>query len=128
MKLARCFIAIFFIGLIAMSTTACGDNAIELFWQWPNDRPPASLMTIEVSGLSKQRSGFFGLGRSPSLVKNLPEATEVTGKVLLGGRLNQSIRIVVPGPEIPSGLRIGERVDLQLFDDKTCIGLLRSDS
>ena len=128
MKLAQCFAITFLIGLIAMSTTACGENAIELLWQWPNDRPPASVMTIEVSGLSKQRSGLFGLGRSPSFVKNLPEATEIVGKVVFGGPINRSVRVVVPGPEIPSGLETGERIDLQLFDDNTCIGLLRSDS
>ena len=125
MKRVRSFAIIFLLGFIAMSTTACGENAIELSWQWHNDRPPTSVITVEVSGLSKQRSGLFGFGRSPSFVNNLPEATEITGKVVIGNGMNQSILLVVPGPEIPSGLKAGERVDLQLLDGKTCIGLSR---
>ncbi|HWN96966.1 MAG TPA: hypothetical protein VNT99_18195 [Methylomirabilota bacterium] len=60
------------------------EEAIRFNWQWPAGRKPDYKLLIDVSKIRKESSGLFGLKKSESIGDQLPEATEVVGRVISG--------------------------------------------
>ncbi len=59
-----------------------GDAKYDLRWEWPAGRQPDKTLLAAVDKIEKQGEGLFGIGRSPSIAENLPDAMVVSGKVI----------------------------------------------
>lgn len=59
-------------------------HAIQLQWQWPADRTPEQKLALRVSSVSPERTGWFGIRKSPSIGDSFPDATIVEGDVVEG--------------------------------------------
>jgi hypothetical protein len=109
-------------GVLAMSCVANDGRNLQLAWEWPSGRPASSTLLISVTDIKKQKKGWFGLWRSPSIANNLPDATEIRGKPVSETTFSEVV-VVVPGPELPAGLRIGDQVELSLLEGNKCIAI-----
>ncbi len=94
---------------------AMSENPVEMKWEWPAGRPVASKLLLQVDTLEKASSGWFGIGRSPSLADNLPDAHTLQASVLVGPPMWQGRKLTLqlPGPEAKK-LTVGTRAGLAL--------------
>lgn len=84
-----------------------------LEWEGAADRKPTFFAPIKVSRVSKEGGGLFGLRNSPSIAGSQPDAHLLEGTLLAGGG---TVKLSLPGGEVPPGLTSGTRVVLGLVD------------
>jgi len=98
-------------------------NTTTLKWEWPAGRKPEVRLALHLEQVEEQSTGLFGLGKSPSIVQNLPEPMHLAGEVLAGDAAKHgahTIELVVPRKEIP-GIGKADRVALGIVQEKICI-------
>ena len=107
MKRFRLIIAGVF-GLIAASFSVLiqGDadvlgksNVIIYKWEWPAGRVPQAWIVVDAIKIKKKSSGIFGVGNSPSLTGNLPDAHRFEASITAGSGAGQTIEVYLPGLE-----------------------------
>ena len=110
------------IGACAMS-----DN-IELTWEWPDGRVSDQKFLIKVNNVESKSSGFFGIGKSPSIASNIPSPVVLAGEILKDEMLaGKNIKITLPKLELES-IKSGDYVVVGVMDENTCICIVKVDS
>lgn len=101
---------------------APGSDHVEYQWQFPAGRTPSAWSIVEVSGIHRKSRGLFGIGRSPSIAGNLPDAHTIAGTAIAGENSGTAVSLDLPGPEAN---RIGSsaHVALGVVDDGVVICL-----
>lgn len=117
--------ALIFLGVFIMSCKADEEGIMKLNWEWAGDRSPDSTVGVEVTGIMAVKKGFFGIGQSPSIVDNLPDPVEMTGRVVGQQNAGKPVTLIAPAAELPDGLKAGEVVELALVQESVCIGVTR---
>ena len=95
---------------------------IELQWEWPAERSSEQKILVQIEKIKAKGGGFFGIGKSPSIADNLPDAQVVSGKILnTNERLDgKSFSLTVPKLEIES-IKSGSYAVLGLVENTICI-------
>ena len=107
------------IGACAMS-----DN-IELTWEWPDGRVSDQKFLIKVNNVESKSSGFFGIGKSPSIASNIPSPVVLTGEILKDEMLEgKSIKVTLPKLELES-IKSGDYAVVGVMDGNTCICIVK---
>ncbi|HEX7639292.1 MAG TPA: hypothetical protein VF457_12925 [Burkholderiaceae bacterium] len=92
-----------FAGSIALHSgcNAMSSDKLELKWEWPAGRPVAARMLVRIDDITRTSTGLFGIGKSPSIEGNLPDARTVTATVLAGpgDARGRTLSLKLPGPE-----------------------------
>ncbi len=103
-------------------------NYLELKWEWPVNRNIESKVLVKIDSLEKVSSGFFSIGKSPSIANNLPDPYTVKGTVLKSTSSfeEKAIQLIAPKLEIEN-IQKGKVAMLGLVDSKTCVCIVAVD-
>jgi len=100
------------------------DN-IELTWEWPDGRVSDQKFLIKVNNVESKSSGFFGIGKSPSIASNIPSPVVLTGEILKDEMLEgKSIKVTLPKLELES-IKSGDYAVVGVMDENTCICIVK---
>lgn len=72
---------------------------IELSWQWPAERMPSAWSVMASPKIEEKSTGLFGIGASPSIAGNLPDAQTLSGELVAGADAGKTATIDLPGLE-----------------------------
>jgi hypothetical protein len=99
-----------------------GDTEKNYRWEWPADRTPEIRLLAKVAKLEKQKEGFLGINRSPSIAANLPDAQVLTGLIVDGHRelANRKFSLVLPKVEA-ADIAANDYVALGIIGSDICI-------
>ncbi len=100
------------------------DAKYELRWEWPAGRQPEKKLLGVVDRIEKQGDGLFGVGRSPSIAENLPDATRVSGR-LIGLPGNAVFSLVLPKLEL-GDIAKHDKVGLAIIGESACVCITKA--
>jgi hypothetical protein len=98
-------------------------GTLYLAWEWPAERAVTSKLVIRISNIKAHSTGWFGIGRSPSIAGVQPDPTDISGEIILGpASLNgREVSLTVPKVKAQT-LKVGNLGLLGVVDDgKTVI-------
>lgn len=100
---------------------------IELIWEWPADRVAEQKLLVKIVDVKNQRAGFFGFGRTPSFVGDLPDPVTVKAKLLNESDLKgKTVELTLPKLELES-VKTNDYAMLGVVDNKICICIKQVD-
>ena len=101
---------------------ASGESDKTFKWEWPANREVTTRLLATVQSIEKQKEGFFGVNKSPSIAANLPDAMELTGKIIDGNANynGKTFTLVLPKVEL-GAVSPHDTVGLGLIGADTCV-------
>lgn len=103
---------------------ASGDSNKVFKWEWPANRDITNRLLASVQRIEKQKEGFFGVNKSPSIATNLPAAMVLTGKILDGNTAyaGNTFTLVLPKVELGSVVA-NDTIAIGLVGTEICVCL-----
>ncbi len=101
-------------------------SAINLKWEWPDEREPEYLITIQVNSIKKDSPGFFGLKHSPSILGWMPGGVILRGCITDNrmGLSGKTLSLLLPVGETHAAKK-GDTLVLGIVDHDTCIAVTK---
>ena len=100
-----------------------------LQWQWPDQREPERMITVEVKSIKQDSAGCFGIKHSPSVLGWIPDGVVLSGDIIntdanLSGK---TLCVLVPREQIHT-VKKGDTLVLGVINPDICITVIKPKS
>lgn len=95
---------------------------VNLKWEWPDEREPDYLITVQVDSIKKDSPGLFGIKHSPSILGWIPGGVILRGHIADNrmGLSGKTLSLLLPVEETHAAKK-GDTLVLGIVDHDTCI-------
>jgi len=102
---------------------------VNLKWEWPDEREPEYLLTVQVDSIKKDSPGLLGLKHLPSVLGWIQDGVILRGYVVdnsadLSGK---TLSLLLPVEETHAAKK-GDRLLLGIVNHDTCIAVKKPEN